>query len=192
MALAWFLLALVCLVIAIRLVSRRDADPYARAEEQRPPELEGAVVVVPRTKMRMTTPFRLHGEPDVVYRLRDGMLVVREDKSFFPHPVADRIQASVYACILRHNPPPALRGCQVAPYAWVRYGMPGRTEVRWVKVSVYTDEEMAVLVERYRAILAGASRRPTRDPGYCEKVCQHFGERCPGTRKLQRAPATVH
>lgn len=175
------LVAAVALVYFAFALSQKEPDPYQQAEADRPPELAGAIVVEARRSLSMTVPFRLHGEPDVIYRLRDGTLVVREDKSFYPHPLADRIQASVYAAILRHNPPPTLRGAPVAPYAWIRYGTPGRTSVKWVRVTVFDDGELSALMDRYWALRHGTAPRPTGDPVYCRKVCQHYGERCQGT-----------
>lgn len=188
----WILIAIACVVIAIRLVSQTDTDPYGRAEAGRPKELRGAVVVEVKTKLRMTVPFPLHGEPDILYRLPDGTIVVREDKSFFPHPLADRIQASVYACILRHNPPAALRGCPVANHAWLRYGTPGKTRVRWVRVELFDDETLRRLIQRYREVRRGYNARPTADLGYCQKVCQHYRSNCRGAHRTQRVPPSAH
>jgi len=160
---------------------RRKTDPFAAAEQGRPAELAGAVVVEAKTFMAMYEPFALHGEPDVIYRTPAGSLICREDKSGFEHPLAERLQLSVYGAILRHNPPASLRGCKVEPFGWVRYGVPGRTRVRWVRVNLFTDEELVRIIHRYRAIERGEPGRKTTDAGYCQKVCRQFQKNCPGS-----------
>lgn len=177
------LLIVVVIVVLVAHHLLRSGDAYEVAEENRPRELVDARVVMPRKGIAMHQPLALHGTPDVVYLTPDGFLVPREDKTGFPHPLAERIQLSVYACILRHNPPPELRGHPVADYGWVRYGIPGRTEIRWVKTRVFTDDELRGLVIRHQNLRNGAAPRMTSDPGLCRHACTHVKKKCSGVAK---------
>lgn len=181
MTLLWLGVLIVAAIVLV-MALRSAGDPYAKAEGRRPADLNNARVVESNVALAMTSPFKLHGTPDVVYLTARGTLVVREDKSGlrFPHPAAERIQLSVYAAILRHNPPAALRGVPVEPFGYVRYGTPGRTRVRWQRVALLTDGQLAALVLRYHALARGETPRRTRDRGYCEKVCRHFNRGCSG------------
>lgn len=150
-------LTLVLLVSVIALavgLGTPSITDYDVAERGRPRELKGARVVLPGAKLAMTAPFACHGEPDVIYLAR-GTLIVREDKTGRPSPESERIQMSVYAACLRHNPPEQYRGYPVAPFGYVRYGIPGKTRVRWAKVRLYSDLELARLVEQYWAAQNG-------------------------------------
>lgn len=183
MTIFWFAVLFFSLVLAYVALSRKHEDPFTTAERGRPTELAGAVVVEPHTLLAMFQPFALHGEPDVIYRTTRGTLVVREDKTGrIEHPLAERIQLSVYGAILRHNPPESLRGCAVEPYGWVRHGIPGRTVPRWTKVKLFTDEEMARVIRRYRSIERGETGRKTSDAGYCQKVCRQYRKTCRGNK----------
>lgn len=180
----WFLIFVGSLVVLIVLLRRQPGgDPYQLAELNRPSILDGAVVVESKTRLTMFRPFALHGEPDIVYRTARNTLLVREDKTGFPQPRYEQIQLSVYAAILRHNPPEALRGLPVEAFGLVRYGIPGsrgRSRVRWERVPLLTDEQLQRLIQRYRTVRGGATAQLTRDHIYCAKKCAHLGGRCPG------------
>lgn len=180
----WFLIAALSLVVIVWALSKKPSDAFAVAEEKRPASLRNAIVVEPRTPLAMTVPFALHGTPDLIYQTRERTLIVREDKSGFRNVIAERIQLSVYAAILRHNPPTALRGMQVEPYGWVRHGIPGQSQVKWECVSLLSDAELAELIDRYRSIRSGQPARKIKSDGYCRKVCQQFGSHCDGPARV--------
>ena len=154
---------------------------FQAAEQGRPRCLKGATAVHIPHPLAMSRPLALHGEPDVVYRTPKGTLIIREDKSGFEHPLADRIQLSVYGSLLRHAPPEVLRGSTVEAFGLLRYGVPGETPVRWKVVQLLTDQELARLVAAYRALPFERRPKPARDPGYCRKVCRHFRHNCAGS-----------
>lgn len=180
----WLLILVGSLLLLIVVMHKRPAsDPYLRAELNRPSILDGAVVVESKTRLAMFEPFALHGEPDIIYRTARNSLLVREDKTGFPQPRYEQIQMSVYAAILRHNPPESLRGLAVEPFGLVRYGTPGKggkLRIRWKKVPLLTDEQLAGIIQRYRAVRRGTAPQLTQDSIYCAKKCAHFGGRCPG------------
>lgn len=167
-------------LVARILASTETTNAYAKAESGAPEELRTATPVALQGKIAMYEPFSLHGQPDHVYRLADGRLVVREDKLGMASLDSALIQASVYASILRHNPPSEVGRAPVAEHGWVRIGNPERGRVRFIKVRLLTDGQLQKLVDLYWNLAGGYIPKKTNDPGVCAKRCPHFRKRCDG------------
>lgn len=176
-----FVIGLGVLAFALFLLLRTPvADAYSKAEAGAPEELQRATPITIQGNLSMSHPFALHGRPDHVYRLADGRLVVREDKLGMASLDSALIQASVYASILRHNPPSEVGRAPVAEHGWVRIGNPERGRVRFIKVRLLTDGQLQKLVDLYWNLAGGYIPKKTNDPGVCAKRCPHFRKRCDG------------
>lgn len=184
----WFILA--CAVLALAMAMLRPPQnrrvPYRRAEEQAPDELRTAQRIALPGQIAMHRPLALHGKPDHVYLLKDGRLLIREDKSSNKDLATAIIQASVYAAILRHNPPSTLRGCEVARHGWVRQGRPDRGAVRYVRIDLLGDAELARLIHVYRALEHGWNATRTADRATCQHRCAFYKVHCEGSKAAHR------
>lgn len=163
-----------------RQASRRAT--FVAAEHEGPEELRSSRRLAMPGILRMTRPFRLHGQPDHVYLTQHGTVVVREDKSSHRHIEAAIIQASVYAAILRHAPPPEVSGRRVESHFWLRVGSPGRSATHYLRVPLLEDRVLARLVDTYHALASGWNPSRTADASICRRRCPHFGNRCNGPR----------
>jgi len=181
----WLALGLLCICLVLLAFIQGRRDPYADAEGRRPNVLAGARVIAVGQALSINEPFALHGEPDTIYLTARGTILIREDKTGFPHALAEQIQLSVYGALIRHGDHPEFAGRQVETYGLVRYGIPGKTKVRWVKVPLLNDQQLGALVQRYRQL--GGAIAPTRtgDAGMCSARCSHLGKRCPGHDPLR-------
>lgn len=168
--------------LAVHQATRTKSNAYMRAEDGAPAELRTATAIRINGTIRMKRPFALHGRPDHVYRLADGMIVVREDKLGRASLHAAIIQASVYASILRNRQHPALKNAKIASHGWVRIGNPERGRVEFVRIRLLTDAELARLVHLYHALGSGYNPSTTRSQRTCERRCPHFRKTCSGVQ----------
>ena len=178
----YLLIGLAILIGMISLIASTNGEETAfrKAEESAPNELLTATPIRLTKTLRMTRPFALHGKPDQVYRLADGSVVVREDKLSAFSLNAAIIQASVYAAILRHNPPPELRGARVANHGWIRTGNPAHGKTRFHRITVLDDSQLRRLVDTYIALGEGFNPTKTQERVVCQRRCSHYRKRCDG------------
>ena len=176
----WIVLLLGSALALVLLLRRAPGQAYADAEANRPSILDGATTILVKRKLAIRRPFALHGEPDIVYLTARGTILLREDKTAFPRPQSERIQLSVYAALLRHSDLPELRGRPIEPVGLVRYGIPGRTPIRWELMPLLNDDDLQRLLDRRQAILRGEPSTRTRDAGMCRARCHHLASRCTG------------
>lgn len=166
-------LGLIVLIVVLVIRSRgagRQAT-YERFERSAmPPELATAKLVLSEGLIRTRVPAKLASRTDQVYLTPEGMLVPVETKTRKVHRAydTDRIQLSVTAVALSYGNRklPGVRG--VARHGYVRVIRPGDSQPCYLRVDLYTPEQVVKLENRYQALMAGkVEPRPARNPGLC-------------------------
>lgn len=115
-----------------------------------PRALDGAVIFINEESISTESPRPLHGKPDQVFRLTNGVLLPVETKNrararFY---LSDQIQLSAYATILRGN------GHVVANWGYVRVPRGPRDAV-WLEVPLFNDLQLEKIVDHYHDIRSG-------------------------------------
>lgn len=143
--------------------------------ENMPPELRTAEVVLSEQEVECTVQVPLFGKVDQVYRTRSGLLVpvdskLRNRMSVKP---ADQVQLSTYGYILRHNPEYKALG-KVADTGYIRFQSTGGSVV-YQPVRLISDSTIEAIYYRWHALRHGKVSRVKYNWGseHCAK-CTNF------------------
>ncbi|UJJ60597.1 hypothetical protein [Rhodanobacter denitrificans] len=171
-----FLLGLAAAYLLYRAdVARRAGRESSQAVYERqersamPAMIAGGRLILSETYHRTEVPRRFGARFDQVFMGTDGLLYPVDTKRRGRRAVYgyDQIELSVQAAVLRHGRVPGA-DAPVAPCGWIRLVCQGT--VRYERVELLGDEELANLHARYFAVVRGQVKAcGPSTPGACRK-----------------------
>lgn len=111
--------------------------------ENMPTELRSATLVLNEERLTCDAPVPMVGQPDQVYALLDGDLVIVDTKvrKWARAYKKDIAQLSVNRMLLLHSDHPAIAGRQVKPYGYIRVESSLRG-VTYIRVDLRSQSEV--------------------------------------------------
>lgn len=126
---------------------KNKSDPHLL--KNAPAVLEGALLFLNEQPIHISSPLKVHGRVDQVFKTPTGILVPIDTKnrdSILAFE-SDKIQLSIYGMILRH------KGFKVSDNGYVR--IPNKGNPVYIPVKLGDDEYVARHVAAYKAIKMG-------------------------------------